>query len=76
MEAPTGEYRILGQVHLNRLGLDGSITPGWEITVHDNLSGTNFPVFVADDKYNAENAKVLIEHQLHLIRGVHALDGQ
>lgn len=75
MDIPSGEYLIVSQVHLNRLGMDGSVTAGWEITVRDNKSGTTFPVFLPDDKYNAENAKVLINHQLQLIRGVHALDG-
>jgi hypothetical protein len=64
---------IVSQVHVNNLNADGTITPGYNISVRDLQSGVTFPVFVPDDNYNADNARSLILYQLQHIRNVHSL---
>lgn len=73
MEPPSGEFRIVSQSHVLNLNPDGTVTPGYNISVTDLQSGVNFPVFVADRDYNADNVRTQILFQLQHIRAVHAL---
>lgn len=67
------EYTIVSQVHTNNLNPDGTVTPGYNISVRDLVTGVTFPVFCPDDRYNADNVRSLITYQLNHIRNVHAL---
>jgi hypothetical protein len=73
MQEPTGEYQIVSQVHVNNLNADGTVTPGWTVTARDLQTGVTFPVFIADDKRNADNVRSLILYELNHIRSIHGL---
>lgn len=66
-------YTVVSQYHLNNLNQDGSVTPGWQVTVRDSMTGVTVPIFVPDDKYTAEGVQTLARHHLAITREVHSL---
>lgn len=68
------DYTVLSQVHKPQWSqaLQQAVQ-GWEITVRDNVTGTVLPVFVDDEHYSADNARILIEAALEPIRQIAGL---
>jgi hypothetical protein len=73
---PTKDYNVTGQVHLNNLNADGTVTPGWQVTVMDTKTQTSIPVFVPDTNYTPEGVDIMVRHVLERVRAVHQLGEQ
>lgn len=68
------DYVVISQVHVNQwsTALQQAV-PGWQITVRDLETGTILPVFVDDDHYTVDGARILIEAALAPIRAIAGL---
>lgn len=68
------DYTVVSQVHVNEwnAALQEAV-PGWKIQVHDSVTGTVVPVFVADTHYTVDGTRQLIEAALTPVRQIAAL---
>lgn len=65
------DYVIVSQVYENKWhAATQTVTPGWTVTVHDNVTGTIVPVFVPENKYTADNVRLLVDSALTSVRDV------
>jgi hypothetical protein len=72
--AMSAEYGIVSQVHLSKLDETGrNAVEGWEITFRDGQTGVTGSIFLSDDTYTPDNARMLILDKLGTIRAVHSL---
>lgn len=68
------DYSIVSQVYRpNYSEALGRAIPGWWITVRDAVTGVVVPVFIDDEHYTVDGARILIEAALAPIRQIQQL---